>query len=646
MDDPLLARARALVAAAATVPDVHSASSSFSPAQQSPDGSPAPSPPRRNRAGAVDDGSFTKFRCSVFKGSSLVTVLNGSGEGGDIRAVVQKGMTVVIDGQEHTVSRKQFAEWTANRFELAVDYPGETNFDACLSVRNAARRSPKKKSDAQPIGTEDIRGAISGLDSIVNTFSQGRGADDNSSIRPLRKAQASKAMNLTERKRPTPTMHEAPANAFASPQRASEIRSRISEEDAQPRHRPMPMAKAEPSSSFQSAESDDGSSASGMGMGMGMDGGTGYMSQLAAAREVSMETQRKNAYLRVMRKKKEDEMESVKAKKAADELKEAHRAAMEIKAQQLREKTLHRVAALNLKKIENEESKRAQDTFELSKKLESASVTQTETYKQRMLRMRKDTAKRLRQIRLEEEERDHAQKVQMNKKLSEIAEARRRVDRDAPMGYVPPVHTHVVRRTRTASPRSSARAGSAGDGGGGRSSFAASQDDGPLVMALSPQHGKGYTHNAARAPSPVVVSNEPRDHSFSPQEQRFSSGGEYRHVSSNASHSRIPVPSARRGAPSGRADDEDDLSDDSLGGPPPLPSPKRAQVSSSYDEDLSVLTFDSPSRPRQQKKPASMNVDGPAMRRAPPRKKVWKTLKPLQIGAYSAVPHAEALKEA
>jgi len=524
-----------------------------------------------------------------------VTVLNASGEGGDIRAVVQKGMVVDIDGGEYAVSRKQFAEWTANRFELEVDYPGETNFDACLSVRNAARRSPKKtRSNAEPIPSADIRSAISGLDAIADTFRQGR---DKDASRPLRKAQASKAMNLTEKKRPM----------------------RDSSADPAP---PAPISKAEPSSSYLSDSRLSAASSA--------DTGTGYMNQLAQAREVSMQAQRKRAMQRVARRMKDDEAESTRSNKAAEELKQAHRQAMEIKAQQLHEKTLQRVAQLNLRKAESEESRKARETFELSKKLESASITQTETYKQRMLRMRKDTAKRLRQIRLEEEERDLAQKVLMNKKLADIADARRRVDRDVPAGYVPPVHTQVVRQARTASPKSSVRVGN----NNARSPHAESRDDAPLGIRLSPHRGS----STARAPSPVVVHSvrENINQEINGADYKGSGGSsEYRHLSSNVS--RIPMP-ARRGS---RRDDDDDLSDDSLGGvPPQAPSPKRAQVSASHDGEMSVLTFDSPSRP-QGLKPASGNVD--AARR--PKKKVWKALKPLQIASYHAVPHADVLKE-
>jgi len=636
MDDPLLAKARALVAAASSIPDVHSASASFSAAQQqqSPGSSPAPSPPRRSR-GAADEGSVTKFRCSVFKGSSLVTVLSASGEGGDIRAVVQKGMLLDIDGREYQVSRKQFAEWTPNRFELEADYPGETNFDACLSVRNAVRRSPKKRGDAEPIPTSDIRSAISGLDAIADTFRHRHGRAEEAS-RPLRKAQASKAMNLTDKKRP---MSDFGFDAEHEPASSSSaiIRSKTGGEKppARPRSTTAIMSEPEPSSSYSSnrrfsaAGSDDGSSAM---------SGAGYLSHLAQAREVSMETQRKRAMQRVVQKIKDDEAQSLRSQKAADDVKEAHRRAMEIKAQQLREKTLQRVAQLHLRKAESEESKKKQETFELSKKLQSASIAQTETYKQRMLRMRKDTAKRLRQIGLEEEERDAAQQVLMNKKLSEIADARRRVDREAPVGYAPPVHTQVVRQARTASPKSSVRV----SGNSARSPYAESRDDAPVVMHISPNR----SNNVARAPSPVVVSSAQGN--FRQEKngtEYWGGGGEYRHVSSHApamhTGSRIPVP--QRHAGSSRNDDDDDLSDDSLGQPPQAPSPKRVQVSASYDEDLSVLTFDSPSRPKGPLRPANMNVDGVPVRR--PKKKVWKALKPLQIASYSAVPHVEALKE-
>jgi hypothetical protein len=253
-----------------------------------------------------------------------------------------------------------------------------------------------------------------------------------------------------------------------------------------------------------------------------------------------------------------------------------------------------------------------------------------------MLKMRKETQKRLQQVRLEEEARRSEETKLMNKKLSDIADARRRVDREAPKGFVPPTHTQVVaRQARTASPKSGTRSNNSKEHG---AVLSESRDDATAVR--KPQ---------MRATSPIVsATSSPPFAARSPRVVTPGNAGWKNDQSQNTFGFVAPAKSDIGKAyvpPKGlnRADD-DDLSDDSLGNPPvevvrkELPKsniPTRAINTSMFDDNISVITFDSPSR-------AGKSVVGQAADvgdvKVVKKKKTFKALKPLAIQEYTKIP--------
>ena len=202
MNDPLLARARLLVNAAAAIPTFHSGSVNVSPdspvdATVDSSGSPHHSPARAQHKASGAKGVLTRrFTCTVITGSSLVSVSIPGG--GDIRSHVKRGMPIHIDGVEYTLSTKKTAEWSATKVELSCDYRGATSFDASLAWHEATQRSPKKKVNlAEPIPSQDIRGAVLGLDSMPSAFR--RDESDHRGPRAVgsvRHANAGRNMNL------------------------------------------------------------------------------------------------------------------------------------------------------------------------------------------------------------------------------------------------------------------------------------------------------------------------------------------------------------------------------------------------------------------------------------------------------------------
>jgi len=174
-----------------------------------------------------------------------------------------------------------------------------------------------------------------------------------------------------------------------------------------------------------------------------------------------------------------------------------------------------------------------------------------------------------------------------------------------PRGYIPPVHTQqIIRRTRTASPK---------NGNSSRMNKTSpiqesSQDDYAINTSnLSPQHH--------RISSPVTVTE-----------------------SNNAAD--VPIQIASNSYPK-RIFEEDDISDDSLGGdefpdiqdPPAMTlqqhlSPSRV---ANCDEDISVITFDSPERKQKTRNMVNSKL--------PVKRKPWKPLKPIPIREYIEVPN-------
>jgi len=623
MDDPLLARARLLVQATAGLPDFHSLSATINP--NSPIENPSTTSPYSSPArGPAPAGSFfTSFKCSVIKGSSLVSVMFPSG--GDIRNHVKRGMDVEIDGVQYKLSEKKGAEWSSTKVELTQDYTGESNMDATFGVYEKSRRSPKKKNVPEPIASADIRDAISGLDTISTMLGR-PDRHEEAYNKPVRQMNAAKNMNIVSKKKPMSEFQAVP------------VEQRQVEEDAVPSP-PKRIKPSEKSSYSGRDESNEGNyptlhSLSGLEHGSVGGGGGGYLNQ---ARHISVEVQRKKAMERALRKMKEDDIESAKRLRQEEEKKNVHKQAMEIKTAQLREKTLARVTKLKHDRLEKDENEKATKMAELNKKLAGEALIQADVYKEKMRKMKADTARRMRARRQAEEDRALIEKKLMNKKLNEISDSRRRIDRAIPEGYVPPKHTqYVVRQTRTASPRNG------------------KQRTQSPVVEMSYDDGRLAPPPFARSSSPVVIESaqQPKNNMVEEyhQPQNALHYQQQQHVSPPAKRSGIPIPTLyNKAKPS---TEEDEWSDDSLGEAPPQSTaeefaPANYETLSppnhrNYDEDVSVLTFDSPQR-NKGRKPSfrggeNSSASSGLVLATKKTKKVWRSLKPLTISEYAAVP--------
>ena len=723
MNDPILARARLLVNAAAAIPTFHSGSVNVSPdspidASVSSSGSPQRSPTcaQRQKAAGSSKAAWRQFKCTVITGSSLVSVTIPGG--GDIRNHVKRGMAVQIDGVDYQLSTKKAAEWSATRVELTQDYAGETNFDAALGVSEAAQRSPSKKKVnlAEPVASQDIRGAVLGLDSLSGAFRRDKDEEDSSrgprAAGSVRHTNAGRAMNMHAQKVATHSKPRSGIPTAASAGRGGSgggtLESYIADDEAP---RPPPRSSSysadyeyqqqqqqqqeeEEEHPRASAMAGIGGGGSGIGFGMGGVGSGGGGSYLSQARHTSLETQRLKARERVLKKMRDDAAAGESKRQREDAEKQARKQAMQIKASQLREKTLLRVSKLKTDAADAEEARRAAQMAELDQRQRSQAMVQADDYQNKMIAMKKETARRLRARRQAEEDRLSEERRHMNRKLNAISDSRRRVDRDLPESYVPPAHKHAVaRQTRTASPATSRVRGGSGGGSGQQRSqqHVQSRDD----AAVSPA-GLVGGYSFARSPSPVIGTDSSglavRQMGFSPpvhrQQQQQGAVPPVWHANHSPTApeppkraprhvSGIPPPVAyHRGSPGGGAaanDDDAELSDDSLGGPPQThehdlfsASPTRLQVragrdaggavgGASLDEDMSVLTFDSPQRAEGARQASNRAGAGagargvygarhiPANAAGIPvtntrKKKVWRALKPLAIREYSAVP--------
>ena len=68
-----------------------------------------------------------------------------------MRTFLKRGSTIEIEGVEYNLSKKVGSEWGGNRIELERDYAGDTKLNAFMSVKNTAKRSPKKVKSIEPI---------------------------------------------------------------------------------------------------------------------------------------------------------------------------------------------------------------------------------------------------------------------------------------------------------------------------------------------------------------------------------------------------------------------------------------------------------------------------------------------------------------
>jgi len=387
MDDPVLLKARAilnLLNAATPTP-------TSPPKQKKQPKSPSPSPskPRgvsAGRGGAGGVGEDESFHVSVIRGSSFVSTRV------DVRNVLKKGSgSVVINDVEYQLSTRVGAEWSPNRIELSEDYAGETSTEAILIVKNALKRAVKKKIALEPVSTCDIRDAIRGLDDLLPSANDRVQEQQRSSAPPTSGVvERSKSSNNASRPRP--------GRRHGEPQR-------VNSEQA--------LALVAPP--VHSTGFGD----------LGMDAGS-YLANLKQKSQEATAEQQRRAMKRIVAKQKQDAETRAKQEKDEQELKAAIRVGMEMKAMELREKTIRRVARIKSVQLQELEAKKLTSEIEYSKKIEAAAAAQTETYHKNMLKLRKETSERLRQIKAEETARKNAEDLLTKKKLAEISEARRR----------------------------------------------------------------------------------------------------------------------------------------------------------------------------------------------------------------------------
>ena len=367
MDDPLLARARLLIGASGGVGSLPSGSGATEL------GARKTSPRGGGGGGSREDNSFS---VSVVKGSSLVSTKC------DLRHVVKRGGVVLIEGQEYTLSVRPHAEWSDRRIELSCDYFGETCLEGKLFVRDYVPRSSPKKKTAEPVSSEEIKSAIRALETI-DTLSF-------STSRPTNQQQ----------------QHHQHRRVPDFPKRRQSLG---------PDTRPVPAAPPP-------LYSNDFS---------GFDAAGGYLASLMQNRlnaEEAQEEQRRHAKLRVEQKKKEDALEVMRKAKEEQDRKASVHAHMELKAKALREKTLLRVSNLQKAKSNEERAKKEAMESELRRKANADALVNSEDYQKRMQRLRLESKQRIKSQKSAEDARKREHDLQMQKKLFEISEQRRRHD--------------------------------------------------------------------------------------------------------------------------------------------------------------------------------------------------------------------------
>jgi len=301
---------------------------------------------------------------SVIRGSSLLSTKS------DLRHMVQRGGVVIIDGVEVKLSDKPHCEWSDRRLELSSDWTGDTKIQATLTVRNLISRSPKKKTFAQPVASEDIQHAVAPLYTMSTNTSHAQVAPQN-------------------------------RRAFAP---------------APPKRRQSLGAIPSTGTLFN----DFDSSAPGS-----------YLASLLQQKlnlADAQEEQRRQAKLRVEQKRKEDSLEEMRRAKEEQDRKAAVHAQMEIKAQSLRDKTAMRVSSLQKAKSEEDRAKREALELQQKRKADADAVVQSEEYEKRMQRLRLESKQRLKAQRSAEDARKQERDVQLQKTLFEISEQRRRHD--------------------------------------------------------------------------------------------------------------------------------------------------------------------------------------------------------------------------
>jgi len=323
------------------------------------------------------------FYVSVIKGSSLVSTKK------DLRNVLKGGSVIQIDGKEYTISSRHGAEWSCSRIEISSDFTGETNLRAELIVKDFVRSSPRKKklNSMEPISSSEIRDAVRALDAIDNT------------------------MNTFSR---TPVQ--------PPPRRAIDHNRRNSAGG----HRRVEQSLGEVETSVAPPPVEQRLRLESEVMGVGS-----YLASLLQSRsdaDAAVEEQRRLAKIRVAQKKREDAKQFMKQAKEEEDRKVASHMHMEMKAKALREKTLLRVTNLQKAKLEEERARKEALDADMKRKAEADALVQSDQYQSRMHQLRLDSKNRMKMLKSKEEELKRERDVQMEKKLFEISEQRRRHD--------------------------------------------------------------------------------------------------------------------------------------------------------------------------------------------------------------------------
>ncbi len=494
MDDPLLARARLLVkigqdaqaASAAVSQSLGKSSPVSSPKKTAPITSTFVDSPTHKRYDSDEDtlGSpdrrksantdapvlgVTRLKVSVIKGSSLVSCLSG----GDVRTFLKRGATVEIEGIEYKLSLKVGSEWSGNRIELERDYSGDTKLNAFMTVKNAAKRSPKKVRSIEPIPSSEISDAIRGLDDMIPASMRrgSAGASTAAGMGEVRRTNMAKSMNIHHAKEKSSYLSMLDSGGSNSNSYAQ--RTPYSYEDSHGVYETHTMS-GEPSSPPRVPVSKKTGHASPPKLSamdenpLGIDGDvSAYQSYTekysSQARSTHLDSQRKAAMARANRRMKE-EVEDRKRKEQKDkELMESKKLAMGAKAEELRERTKQRVAKLNATRKQESEEKQAKEEWERARKRESQALAKSEPYKEKMAALRRETAERMRKKEIREQASKLKAQMEREKKLTEISLSRRNHDQRTPasFGTIHPIRhkdkddlgsSAADRRSRTASP--------------------------------------------------------------------------------------------------------------------------------------------------------------------------------------------------
>lgn len=499
MDDPLLARARLLVkigedaqAASTAVSESLTKSGMTAPTKTSPVVSPnrksnaatssatsyidspthkryepgerSGSPESRGSTSVAATASgVTRLKVSVIRGSSLVSCLSG----GDVRTLLKRGSIVEIEGVEYNLSKKVGSELSGNRIELERDYAGETKLNAFMSVKNTAKRSPKKVKSIEPIPSSEISDALRGLEDIIPVSMRREGeAAAGASMGDVRRANMAKSMNLHAAKEKSylsamDTGNSTAIGSYSGPNYETRVPSALS--TSPPR---FPVSKmtghASPPKLSAMDEPVDRDAVAYQN----------YTEKYSAqARSTHLESQRKAAMARANRRMKREVEERTRKEEHELKLKEAKKQAMERKAKELRERTKQRVAKLTAEKKQQNDEKQAKEQWEEERKKHSQAAAKSEAYKDKMVALRKETAERLRKKELRDQANKMKAQLEMQKKLTEISLSRRNHDQRAPasFGSIHPIRSRndsssvVSGASRTSQAAMKARGGPGGE---------------------------------------------------------------------------------------------------------------------------------------------------------------------------------------